>query len=200
VPIAAVHATKRDPPRRGLLLGPIRWLLVVEVCSVRDVPLAAHLLRAQDPEDRTSQAADAPRASPARPAEDRAFIAARRRDVDQSTVENISREVARDFAVCAKHRTFVHKTSARTELFIYTEEGGWVTDSNGGDILERVLRTFVDGTLRQIKAKCEMLIERGEKQQADSLSDLAAFLEGCQFRKDWRKTLVECAVSSLTEG
>jgi hypothetical protein len=141
-----------------------------------------------------------PGASPARPAEDRALIPARRRDVDQSTVENISRDVARDFAVFAKHRTFVHKTSARTELFIYTEEGGWVTDSNGGDIFERVLRTFVDDTLRQIKAKCEMLIERGEKQQADTLSDLAAFLVGCQFRKDWRKTLVECAVSSLTKG
>jgi hypothetical protein len=119
---------------------------------------------------------------------------------NQSTVENISQDVARDFAVFAKHRTFVRKTSARTELFIYTEEGGWVTDSNGGHVLERVIRAFVDDTLRQIKAKCEMLIERGERQQADTLSDLAAFLVGCQFRKDWRKTLVECAISSLTKG
>jgi hypothetical protein len=119
--------------------------------------------------------------------------------VDQSTVENISREIARDFAVFAKHRTFVHKTSARTELFIYTEEGGWAADSNGGSVLEGVLRAFADDTLRQIKAKCEMLIERGEKQQADSLSDLAAFLMGCQFRKDWRKTLLESVFSSLTK-
>jgi hypothetical protein len=119
--------------------------------------------------------------------------------VEQSLVESISRDVARDFAVFAKHRTFLHKTSAKTELFIYTEEGGWAADSNGGKVLEGVLRAFVDDALRQIKAKCEMLIERGEKQQADTLSDLAAFLVGCQFRKDWRKMLVECAFSSLTK-
>jgi hypothetical protein len=127
-------------------------------------------------------------------------MVARREDVDQNTVENISQEVARDFAVFAKHRTFVHKTSARMELFIYTEEGGWAADSNGGSLLEGVLRAFVDDTLRQVRAKCEMLIERGEKQKADTLSDLAAFLMGCQFRKDWRKTLVECVFSSLTKG
>lgn len=62
-----------------------------------------------------------------------------------------------------------------------------------------MLRGFVDETLRQIRVKCEMSIERGEKQQADTLSDVAFFLMGCQFRKDWRKTLIECALSSLTK-
>jgi hypothetical protein len=118
--------------------------------------------------------------------------------VDQSTVVNISQDVARDFAVFAKHRIFVHKTPTATELFIYTEEGGWAADSKGGDLLEKVLRAFVDDVLRQIKAKCEMLIERGEKQQADTLSELAMFLMGCQFRKDWRKMLTECVFSLLT--
>jgi hypothetical protein len=119
--------------------------------------------------------------------------------VDQSTVESISRDIARDFAVFAKHRTFVHRTPANTELFIYTEEGGWAADSNGGKVLEGVLRAFVDETLRQIRAKCEMLIERGENQKADTLSELAFFLMGCQFRKDWTKSLLECVVSSLTK-
>jgi hypothetical protein len=123
----------------------------------------------------------------------------RRKDVDQSAVENMSRDIARDFAVVAKHRTFVRRTPAGTELFIYTEEGGWAADGNGGDLLERVLRSFIDETLRQIKAKCEMLIERGEKQQADALSDLAIFFMGCQFRKDWRKTLGDCVFSTLTQ-
>ncbi|HEY7154176.1 MAG TPA: hypothetical protein VH575_09500 [Gemmataceae bacterium] len=119
--------------------------------------------------------------------------------MDQSAVENMSRDIARDFAVVAKHRTFVRRTPAGTELFIYTEEGGWAADGNGGDLLERVLRSFIDETLRQIKAKCEMLIERGEKQQADALSDLAIFFMGCQFRKDWRKTLGDCVFSTLTQ-
>jgi hypothetical protein len=45
-------------------------LLAVEASSVRDVPLAAHLLRAQDPEGRRSQAAADARGFPwARPAE-----------------------------------------------------------------------------------------------------------------------------------
>jgi hypothetical protein len=118
--------------------------------------------------------------------------------VDQSKVLSTSQDVARDFAVSAKHRIFVHKTPTGTELFIYTEEGGWAADSNAGDLLERILCAFVDDALRQIKVKCEMLIERGEKQQADTLSDLAMFLMGCQFRKDWRKTLTECVSSLLT--
>jgi hypothetical protein len=139
--------------------------------------------------------------APARPAEEH-FVklkAAGRKDMDQATVESISRDIARDFTVFAKHRTFVHRTSARTELFIYTEEGGWAADSNAGNALEGVLRAFIDDALRQIKAKCEMLIERGEKQQADSLSELAIFLMGCQFRKDWRKTLMESVLASLTK-
>lgn len=65
------EGTKREPRAVGVVVGPHPPLLVVQACSVRDVPLAAHLLRAQDPEDRRSQAAaDAPGASPARPAEE----------------------------------------------------------------------------------------------------------------------------------
>jgi hypothetical protein len=44
-----------------------------------------------------------------------------------------------------------------------------------------------------------MLIERGEKQHADRLSELAIFLMGCQFRKDWRKTVMESVLSLLTK-
>ncbi len=43
--------------------------------------------------------------------------------MDQSTVESMSRDIARDFAVFVKHRTFVHKTPANYGI-IRLHQGG----------------------------------------------------------------------------